>query len=105
MRCPLKPFANASATSPSAWQELGCAEHFEWCLIDDLQDASIKPIEFGAGTTTSMPYSDEVLALLPTFDVRLIEAKVPLVNAKKLQQILPNLIEDYVLTGAESFTV
>jgi hypothetical protein len=52
-----------------------------------------------------MPYADEVLVLLPTIDVRLIEAKVPLANAKKLQQILPNLIEEYVLTGAQSLAV
>jgi hypothetical protein len=52
-----------------------------------------------------MPYADEVLVLLPTIDVRLIEAKVPLANAKKLQQILPNLIEEYVLTVAQSFAV
>ena len=52
-----------------------------------------------------MPYADEVLVLLPTIDVRLIEAKVPLANAKKLQQILPNLIEEYVLAGAQSLAV
>ena len=52
-----------------------------------------------------MPYADEVLVLLPTIDVRLIEAKVPLANAKKLQQILPNLIEEYVLTGAQLLAV
>ena len=56
----------------------------------------------GTGSTESMPYADEALVLLPTLDVRLIEAKVPLANAKKLQQILPNLIEDFVLTGVES---
>jgi hypothetical protein len=62
-------------------------------------------LETGIGNTESMPYADEVLVLLPTIDVRLIEAKVPLANAKKLQQILPNLIEEYVLTGAQSLTV
>lgn len=52
-----------------------------------------------------MPYADEALVLMPTLDVRLIEAKVPLANAKKLQQILPNLIEEYVLTGVEAIAV
>ena len=45
--------------------------------------------QFSTGTTDSMPYADEALVLMPTLDVRLIEAKVPLANAKKLQQILP----------------
>jgi len=59
----------------------------------------------GVGATESMPYADEALVLMPTLDVRLIEAKVPLANTKKLQQILPNLIEDFVLTGVESISV
>lgn len=82
------------------WQELGCAERFEWCLVDGVDE-----IEAGIGATESMPYADEVLVLIPTIDVRLIEAKVPLANAKKLQQILPNLIEEYVLTGAQALSV
>ena len=71
-------------------------------LTDSLKDIFS---EGGVGTTESMPYADEVLVLLPTLDVRLIEAKVPLANAKKLQQILPNLIEEYVLTGAQTLSV
>jgi type II secretory pathway component PulL len=82
------------------WQELGCAERFEWCLVDGVDE-----IETGIGATESMPYADEVLVLIPTIDVRLIEAKVPLANAKKLHQILPNLIEEYVLTGAQALSV
>lgn len=86
--------------SVQEWQELGCAERFEWCLVD-----SVDEIETGIGIAESMPYADEVLVLMPTIDMRLIEAKVPLANAKKLQQILPNLIEEYVLTGAQSLSV
>ena len=86
--------------SVQEWQELGCAERFEWCLVD-----SVDEIEAGIGTTKSMPYADEVLVLMPTIDMRLIEAKVPLANAKKLQQILPNLIEEYVLAGAQALSV
>jgi hypothetical protein len=107
IRCPLKPFAGTDATSPSDWQELSCAEQFEWALLDDVNSADADSelvqadAQFGIGTTESMPYADEALVLLPTLDVRLIDAKVPLANAKKLQQILPNLIEDYVLTGVD----
>lgn len=124
VRCPLKPFAGAisgtQGDSAREWQDLACAEKFEWRLIDepnaeraqshsliDVLADSIKDIfsESGVGTTESMPYADEVLVLLPTIDVRLIEAKVPLANAKKLQQILPNLIEEYVLSGAQNLSV
>lgn len=119
VRCPLKPFIGAISSVSGAqsdtahdWQDLACAEKFEWCLIDDsaadsaLLDSPEDLIsERGIGTTDSMPYADEVLVLLPTIDVRLIEAKVPLANAKKLQQILPNLVEEYVLSGAQTLFV
>ena len=110
IRCPLKPFAGTDAASPSDWQELSCAEQFEWALLDDVNaDSDIEfaqtGTQFGVGTTESMPYADEALVLLPTLDVRLIDAKVPLANAKKLQQILPNLIEDYVLTVVDAIAV
>lgn len=108
VRCPIKPILGSGSAlsgdsargSVQEWQELGCAERFEWCLVE-----GVDVIEAGIGTTESMPYADEVLALIPTIDVRLIEAKVPLANAKKLQQILPNLIEEYVLTGAQALSV
>lgn len=104
VRCPIKPFSGSGSPGDAAreWLELNCAEHFEWCLVDGEDSASL---ETGVGSPESMPYADEVLVLLPTIDVRLIEAKVPLANAKKLQQILPNLIEEYVLTGAQLLAV
>ena len=118
VRCPLKPFSGSGSPGDSAreWSELNCAERFEWCLvegdeltldIDSVETGTLETgvLETGIGTTESMPYADEVLVLLPTIDIRLIEAKVPLANAKKLQQILPNLIEEYVLTGAQSLAV
>ena len=121
VRCSVKPFTGNHSGLPSdsartlthAIEESGCAEHFEWCLVDKVSSeddigansASTILVDTGVGTTESMPYADEVLVLLPTIDVRLIEAKVPLANAKKLQQILPNLVEEYVLTGAQSLAV
>lgn len=106
VRCPLKPFSGSGSPGDSAreWSELNCAERFEWCLLEGDSDSAAS-IETGIGTTESMPYADEILVLLPTIDVRLVEAKVPLANAKKLQQILPNLIEEYVLTGSQLLAV
>ena len=102
VRCPLKPFVGSVSTSQTEWQGLALADQFEWCLIDQsLEMHAPIPAQMGMGATESMPYADEALVLLPTLDVRLLEAKLPLVNAKKLQQILPNLVEDFVLAGAD----
>lgn len=114
VRAPLKPLSGSSASSASDWQDLACAERFEWCLIEDGENGEPgEPAEgtlvvnhqTGIGTTDSMPYADQALVLMPTVDVRLIDAKVPLANAKKLQQILPNIVEEYLLGGAESLAV
>lgn len=102
VRCPLKPFHGGMTNSPGDWQDEAHIEQFEWCLIAG-EDAST--YQTGIGSTESMPYADQALVLMPTLDVRLIEAKVPLANAKKLQQILPNLVEEYLLSGAESISV
>ena len=108
VRAPLKPLNGDAASSSRDWQDLALAERFEWCLIED-DEANRSGLaltyQTGIGTTDSMPYADQALVLMPTLDVRLIEAKVPLANAKKLQQILPNLIEEYLLGGAEALTV
>lgn len=111
VRAPLKPFSGSSASSASDWQDLACAERFEWCLIEDGEDgepaegALLIDHQTGIGTTDSMPYADQALVLMPAVDVRLIDAKVPLANAKKLQQILPTIVEEYLLGGAESLAV
>ncbi|OZA77963.1 type II secretion system protein GspL [Polynucleobacter sp. 39-46-10] len=107
VRAPLKPLNGSTASSASDWQDLACAERFEWCLVEDgeFAEGAVVVTGTGTGTTDSMPYADQALVLMPTLDVRLIEAKVPLANAKKLQQILPNLVEEYLLGGAEALAV
>lgn len=77
-------------------------EQFEWCLIEHGESANYQT---GIGSTESMPYADQALVLMHTLDVRLIEIKVPMANAKKLQQMLPNLVEDYLLSGLESTAI
>jgi hypothetical protein len=106
VRCPLKPFNGNTSGASGDWQDESCLESFEWYLLDgSVQNESDSIREFGIGSTQSMPYADEVLAIMPTLDVRMIEAKVPLVNSKKLQQILPTIIEEYVLGSVESISV
>jgi hypothetical protein len=111
IRCPLKPFAGAFTGLAGEWEDLACSQRFEWCFIEDgdALSASISPspapMQSGIGSIDSMPYADEALVLLPTLDVRLIETKVPLANPKKLQAILPTLLEEYVLSNAATMHI
>ena len=107
IRCPLKPFAGAFTGLAGEWEDLACAQRFEWCLVEDAGalSASPLPMQSGIGSIDSMPYADEALVLLPTLDVRLIETKVPLANPKKLQAILPTLVEEYVLSNTASLHI
>ena len=107
IRCPLKPFAGAFTGLAGEWEDLACAQRFAWCLVEDTGalSASPLPIQSGIGSIDSMPYADEALVLLPTLDVRLIETKVPLANPKKLQAILPTLVEEYVLSNTASLHI
>lgn len=100
IHCPLKPFAGSSSKS----EESARADQFAWCLCENPAEDPTAGRQ-GIGSAESMPYADEVLVLIPTLDVRLIETKVPLVKAKKLQQVLPSLVEEYLLAGADSVLV
>lgn len=107
IRCPLKPFAGAFTGLAGEWEDLACAQRFEWCLIEDVDaiSTSPSPMQSGIGSVDAMPYADEALVLLPTLDVRLIETKVPLANPKKLQAILPTLLEEYVLSNTSTMHI
>lgn len=113
IRCPLKPFAGELTGLAGEWEDLACAQRFEWCLVSDadalrglsITSSSISPTQTGIGSIESMPYADEALVLLPTLDVRLIETKVPLANPKKLQAILPTLIEEFVLSNTATLHI
>ena len=111
IRCPLKPFAGAFTGLAGEWEDLACAQRFEWCLVEDADalssptTTSPSPMQSGIGSIDAMPYADEVLVLLPTLDVRLIETKVPLANPKKLQAILPTLLEEYVLSNTATLHI
>jgi type II secretion system protein L len=115
IRCPLKPFAGAFTGLAGEWEDLACAQRFEWCLVEDADaissssttstSAFMPTMQSGMGSIDSMPYADEALVLLPTLDVRLIETKVPLANPKKLQAILPTLLEEYVLSNTATLHI
>jgi hypothetical protein len=117
IRCPLKPFAGTFTGLAGEWEDLACAQRFEWCLVEDADalsssssisssiSAFMPTMQSGIGSIDSMPYADEALVLLPTLDVRLIETKVPLTNPKKLQAILPTLLEEYLLSNTATLHI
>lgn len=101
IHCPVKPFSE-TALADGEFASLG--DSFEWCL-SETNSLHAQYQSDGIGSIDSMPYADEVLVLMPTLDIRLIEIKVPLVKAKKLQQVLPSLVEDEVLDSIENSVV
>ena len=86
IRCPARP--NANDAQEWSLQDL----YFSWAQVD--QGSFQKVLDLDA-----CPVADHVLAIIPGIDIRLIELKVPAVNAKKLVQILPMLIEDDLLSS------
>lgn len=82
LRCPQKP-------SDSSFQDWNTDQLiFEWSFSDGM---------WQKGLIENIPYADEIVALMPSVDVRFIELKVPLINDKKLKTILPSLLEEEVL--------
>lgn len=52
----------------------------------------------GIGRIDEMPYADEAYVFIPTIDVRFVSLVVPAVSRKKLQTILPTLLEEHLLS-------
>lgn len=98
IHCPVKPFSETALTNGEL---SSLQESFEWCLCE-VNSIHAQYQSSGIGSIESMPYADEVCVLIPTLDIRLIEVKVPLVRAKKLQQVLPSIVEDQVLDNIDN---
>jgi hypothetical protein len=98
IHCPVKPFSETALTNAEL---SSLQESFEWCLCE-INSIRAQYQSSGIGSIASMPYADEVFVLMPTLDVRLLEVKVPLVRTKKLQQVLPSIVEDQVLDGIDN---
>lgn len=81
-------------------------DKFKWQLSEDhFGEVSITQSNSGLGSISTMPFSEEVIVLLPTLDVRLITMKIPLVNDEKLKVIMPGLLEEHLLSGLEHFEI
>jgi type II secretory pathway component PulL len=92
IRCPIRPVA-IDAEDWSA-QDL----YFSWAQNNETGFEKVLDLD-------ALPVADSVLALIPGIDVRLTELKVPAVSAKKIQQILPMLIEDELLSSLSNTNI
>lgn len=101
IRCPFKPFMGLGEGVLSEDLLLSKSDEFSWVLLDENRSTGSDESE-SVGSIESMPYAEKVLVFMPTFDVRLIEMKIPLVSEKKVQALLPGLLEEYLLGGAQS---
>ena len=86
IRCPNRPVL----ARPEEWSTEDL--YFSWAFADAKQFQSVLDVEV-------CPVADEVLALLPSIDVRLIELQIPAVSTKKINQVLPMLLEDELLSA------
>ena len=92
IRCPARPTA-INAEDWSA-QDL----YFSWAQNNEADFEKVLDLD-------ALPVADSVLVLIPGIDVRLTELKVPAVSTKKIQQILPMLIEDELLSSLSNTNI
>jgi hypothetical protein len=78
-------------------------EDLKWILVSIDSNNEFKTLDSGRATIEDMPVADLAIAIMAGQDVRLIELNLPLVNSKKIKQLLPNLIEDYLLTSPSNY--
>lgn len=92
IRCPVRPIA-INVEDWSA-QDL----YFSWAQNNEADFEKVLDLD-------ALPVADSVLALIPGIDVRLTELKMPAVSTKKIQQILPMLIEDELLSSLSNTNI
>jgi|Laugresbdmm110sn_2_1035109.scaffolds.fasta_scaffold03171_4 type II secretory pathway component PulL len=92
IRCPARP----SAINSEDWSAHDL--YFSWAQNNETDFEKVLDLD-------ALPVADSVLALIPGIDVRLTELKVPAVSTKKIQQILPMLIEDELLSSLSNTNI
>ncbi len=96
IHCPVNPRTLNQQTRAGDLDTIGPAENFRWCLYDSAQSVDEAKLQ-GHGALSDLPFADEALVLMPSVDVRLIRARVPMIGDKKLAALLPTLTEPYLL--------
>jgi hypothetical protein len=85
IRCPHKPFA----TDSESWNLEDLLFSYGFLNRDHFQATS---------NLESCPVADKVIAIMPSIDVRLSLLKLPSISTKKIQQVLPMLLEEELLS-------
>jgi len=92
IRCPHKPFASDS----ESWNLEDLLFSYGFLNGNDFQTTSNLEL---------CPVSDKVIAIMPSIDVRLCLLKLPPISTKKIQQVLPMLLEEELLSQASATEV
>lgn len=87
IRCPHKPFTSSS----ESWNIEDLSFSYGFSNRDHFQTTS---------NLESCPVADKVIAIIPSIDVRLTTLKLPSISSKKMQQVLPMLLEEELLSQA-----
>ena len=89
IRCPHKPFA----TDSESWNLEDLLFSYGFLNRNHFQSTS---------NLESCPVADKVIAIMPSIDVRLTLLKLPSISTKKIQQVLPMLLEEELLSPASA---
>lgn len=92
VRCPMRPLQIQAEN----WSTEDL--YFSWGFVNNVHFQKVLDLDV-------CPVADQVLAIIPSIDLRLIELKIPSVNAKKISQVLPMLLEDELLSLSASTNI
>ena len=92
IRCPTRPVK----VNPEDWSSEDL--YFSWAFIHDPAFHAVLDLD-------ACPVADEVIAIIPGIDVRLIELKIPSVSSKKISQMLPMMLEDELLSSVSATSI
>lgn len=86
-------------TDPSKWMESLDTREFDYVLLQD-PTISRRFNHSGTALLAHMPLADTVEIVLPARVVRLLKVKLPRAKASALQRVLPNLLEDRLMSDS-----
>ncbi len=92
IRCPIRPVN----INPEDWSSEDL--YFSWAFTHDQTFHAVLDLD-------ACPVADEVVATIPGIDARLIELKIPSVSKKKINQLLPMMLEDELLSPLSATSI
>ena len=82
---------------PDGWPNLASAEEprFRWALWDGVDS------QFGISPLREIAQAEEIVVVIPMNRATFVRVKIPAGNAKKIEKMLPYLIEDQTASSPE----